>query len=65
MKLELHKNLKALIEREGMTVSQLSRVSKIPNQTLNNWINGQEPRNLIHLKITNKIFSKYLPFDVV
>ena len=62
MKLELQKNLKALLERDGMTASQLSRATKVPNQTLNNWINGQEPRNLIHLKKVAEYFDVTVDF---
>jgi len=50
MKLELHKNLKALLEQKGMTPSQLSRATKVPNSTVQNWLSGLDPRNLIQLK---------------
>ena len=50
MKLELHKNLKNLLEKRGMTASQLSRATKVPNSTVQNWLTGLEPRNLIQLK---------------
>jgi transcriptional regulator with XRE-family HTH domain len=50
MKLELHKNLKNLLEKRGMTASQLARATKIPNSTIQNWLTGLEPRNLLQLK---------------
>ncbi|NOT78279.1 MAG: helix-turn-helix transcriptional regulator [Bacteriovoracaceae bacterium] len=50
MKLELHKNLKNLLEKRGMTASQLSRATKVPNSTIQNWLTGLEPRNLLQLK---------------
>ena len=62
MKLELHKNLKVLIVREGLTVSQLSRITKVPSQNLNNWINGQEPRSLTHLKTLADYFCVTVDF---
>ena len=50
MKLELHKNLKNLLDKQGMTASQLSRATKVPNSTIQNWLTGLEPRNLLQLK---------------
>jgi transcriptional regulator with XRE-family HTH domain len=57
MKLELHKNLKSLLERRGMTASQLSRATKVPNSTIQNWLTGLEPRNLIQLKRVAEYFD--------
>lgn len=50
MKLELHKNLKILLDKRGITPSQLSRATKVPNSTIQNWLAGLEPRNLLQLK---------------
>ena len=50
MKLELHKNLKTLLDKRGVTPSQLSRATKVPNSTIQNWLTGLEPRNLLQLK---------------
>lgn len=33
-----------------MTASQLSRTTKVPNSTIQNWLAGLEPRNLLQLK---------------
>lgn len=57
MKLELHKNLKNLLEKRGMTASQLSRATKVPNSTIQNWLTGLEPRNLIQLKKVAEYFD--------
>jgi transcriptional regulator with XRE-family HTH domain len=57
MKLELHKNLKNLLEKRGMTPSQLSRATKVPNSTIQNWLTGLEPRNLIQLKKVAEFFD--------
>ena len=62
MKLELHKNLKTLLEREGMTASQLARVTKVPNSTIANWLSGLEPRNLIQLKKIAEYFDVTVDF---
>lgn len=50
MKLELHKNLQNLLDKRGMTASQLSRATKVPNSTIQNWLAGLVPRNLLQLK---------------
>jgi transcriptional regulator with XRE-family HTH domain len=50
MKLELHKNLKSLLEKRGMTAIELSRLTKVPKSTIQNWLSGLEPRNLLQLK---------------
>ena len=50
MKLELHKNLKTLLDKRGMTASQLARATKVSTSTISNWMTGLEPRNLIQLK---------------
>ena len=57
MKLELHKNLKSLLEKKGVTPSQLSRATKVPNSTIQNWLSGLEPRNLIQLKRVAEYFD--------
>lgn len=57
MKLELHKNLKNLLDKRGMTPSQLSRATKVPNSTIQNWLTGLEPRNLIQLKKVADFFD--------
>jgi transcriptional regulator with XRE-family HTH domain len=38
--------LRDLIKEEGITVSQLSKKSGVPVQTLHNWLSGMEPRSL-------------------
>lgn len=57
MKLMLQTCLKRLLKEEDMTVAQLSRATKIPPQTLNNWLSGQEPRKLSQVKIIADYFE--------
>ncbi|MCT4642495.1 MAG: helix-turn-helix domain-containing protein [Bacteriovoracaceae bacterium] len=52
----LTKNLKELLYKNSMTMAQLSRVTGIPPQTLNNWMAGQEPRGLDKLKKVSDYF---------
>jgi len=42
--------LKRLIAESGITVTHLSRATKIPAQTLHNWLAGAEPKSLTQLK---------------
>ena len=42
--------LKKLLKEKDVTISQLSRETKIPVQTLSNWLSGQSPRNISQLK---------------
>jgi transcriptional regulator with XRE-family HTH domain len=62
MKLVLNKMLKEILAEEGMTVAQLSRATKIPQQTLNNWLSGLTPRNLIQLKTVADYFETSVDF---
>jgi transcriptional regulator with XRE-family HTH domain len=57
MKLELHKNIKTLLDKRGITPSQLSRATSVPNSTIQNWLTGLEPRNLIQLKKVADFFD--------
>ncbi|OFZ50400.1 MAG: hypothetical protein A2381_13465 [Bdellovibrionales bacterium RIFOXYB1_FULL_37_110] len=65
--MELNKNLKALLQREGINVSQLSKRTKIPVQTLHNWLSGVEPRSLKQVRIVSDYFNvsiDYLCFSI-
>ncbi len=62
MKLVLHKNLKKLLDERGMTASQLSRATKVPNSTIQNWLSGLVPRNLIQLKRVAEYFEASVDF---
>jgi predicted transcriptional regulator len=50
MTIKLSANLKKLLNENDLTVAQLSRASKIPPQTLHNWLHGQEPKNFLQIK---------------
>ncbi len=47
----LAKNLKRILREKDMTTAQLSRATKIPPQTINNWLAGSEPRSIKQLKV--------------
>jgi transcriptional regulator with XRE-family HTH domain len=50
MNIILSKKLKSLIRENDLTVAQLSRATRVPAQTLNNWLAGLEPRSIQQVK---------------
>lgn len=57
MKALLPQNLKRLLKEKDLTVAQLARATKVPAQTLNNWLAGLEPRNMSQVKIIAQFFK--------
>lgn len=57
MKSVLALNLKRILKDKDMTVAQLSRKTKVPSQTLNNWLAGLEPRNIGQVKSVAQFFE--------
>lgn len=43
------KNLRKLIEEKRISITELSRRSKVPAKTIYHWMNGQQPRKMEHL----------------
>ncbi|AHI06244.1 hypothetical protein BDW_08720 [Bdellovibrio bacteriovorus W] len=43
------KNLRKLIEEKRLSITELSRRSKVPAKTIYHWMNGQQPRKMEHL----------------
>lgn len=50
MTIKIKTILKKLLYEHDLTAAQLARATKIPPQTINNWLSGQEPRGLSQLK---------------
>jgi transcriptional regulator with XRE-family HTH domain len=50
MTLKLNSTLKKLLKDNDLTVAQLSRATKVPVQTIHNWLHGQEPRSFVQIK---------------
>lgn len=44
-----------------MSVAQLSRATRLPRQTIDNWLTGQEPRSLKQVKKVAEYFG--VPMD--
>jgi transcriptional regulator with XRE-family HTH domain len=42
--------LKKLLKEKDISISQLSRKTKVPVQTIHNWLVGQSPGSIIQLK---------------
>lgn len=57
MKPTLSQHLKRLLKEHDLTVAQLSRATKVPSQTLNNWLAGLEPRSMSQVKTVAKHFN--------
>lgn len=49
--------LKSLLHENDITAAKLARATGVPPQTINNWLSGQEPRNLSHLKTIADYFD--------
>lgn len=52
--------LKKLIKEKGITITHLSRASKVPLQTLHGWLQGSEPKSLRQVKAV----ADYLEVDL-
>lgn len=50
MNMELKTILKKLIKEKGLTITALSRSTKVPLQTLHGWLQGSEPKSLKQVK---------------
>ncbi len=57
MKSSLAHNLKRILKDNDLTVAQLSRATKVPAQTINNWLTGLEPRNMTQVKVVAQFFK--------
>lgn len=56
--MRLKDNLRGLIKSREITIAHLSRVTKIPLQTLHGWLSGVEPRSLKQVKIVAEYFEQ-------
>lgn len=54
--------LKSLINEHGLTVTQLSKRSTVPIQTLHNWLTGMEPRSLSQVRKVANYFNVSLDY---
>jgi transcriptional regulator with XRE-family HTH domain len=64
MAIKIKTILKKLLHEQDMTAAQLARACKIPPQTINNWLSGQEPRSLDQIKAVADHFKVTVDFLV-
>jgi len=57
MTIKIKTILKKLLHEHDITAAQLGRACKIPPQTINNWLSGQEPRSLNQIKAVADHFN--------
>lgn len=55
--MEIQSILKEMLKEADITVSQLSRATKVPSQTIHNWLAGMEPRSLKQVKKVSDYFG--------
>lgn len=64
LQMELKSQLVRLIRKRGMTITTLSKNTKIPAQTIHNWIAGSKPRDFDQVKKVADYFGVSLDFLV-
>jgi hypothetical protein len=62
--MNLAKQLKKMLEQSGASVTHLSKATKVPGQTIHNWIAGSKPRDLDQVKKVADHFKVSLDFLV-
>lgn len=48
--MKLKENLRRLIDGRGVSLTKLSKASKVPVTTISNWLSGQSPKNIEQVK---------------
>ena len=67
LSMELKTILKRLIKERGVSITHVSKVTKVPLQTLHGWLHGSEPKNLRQVKSVADYFEvdlDYLCFGI-
>lgn len=64
MTIKIKTILKKLLQEHDVTAAQLARACKIPPQTINNWLSGQEPRSLKQIRVVADYFGISVDFLV-
>ena len=59
---ELKIILKKLIREQGISITHLSRATKVPLQTLHGWLQGSEPKSIRQVKMVADYFEVDLDF---
>lgn len=57
MSMNLKNQLRTYLEHHGLTASQLSRKTGVPNATVADWLSGRKPRNLDQVRKVAEAFG--------
>jgi transcriptional regulator with XRE-family HTH domain len=60
--MELKKTLRDLLNQNNMKVAEVARATKVPVQSLHNWLGGMSPRNLDHVAKVASHFGVTIDF---
>lgn len=60
--MQLGKILKKKLQEQDLKVTELSRATKVPLQTLHNWLVGQKPRDIDQVKRVADYFGVSLNY---
>ena len=60
--MQLKNTLRRLLKERGISISYLSKITKVPQQTLHNWLSGTEPRSLTQVKKVADFFDVTLDY---
>ncbi len=55
--MKLSSNLKTLMTNERISLVALAKLSKVPKQTLHNWLSGAEPKSLDQIRVVAGVFG--------
>ena len=64
LEMKLKSQLSALVRQRGVTITTLAKTTKIPAQTIHNWLAGSKPRDLDQVKRVADYFQVSLDFLV-
>lgn len=60
--MQLKSILRKLLKERGIPISYLSSATRVPQQTLHNWLSGTEPRSLTQVKKVADFFGVSLDY---
>lgn len=55
--MELKKTLRSLLNERNVKVAEVARATKVPVQSIHNWLSGMSPRNLDHVMKVAEFFN--------
>lgn len=55
--MKLSNNLKILMEKNKVSLVELAKLSKVPKQTIHNWLSGAEPKSIEQIRSVALVFD--------